>query len=119
MSEFQEKLKRLMDEYAHLVYKLTKGFPDQEKYGSVSQWRRAALSVALNYIEGYARRKSAVQLNFLEISYGSLKESKYLSKFSYQESFINNEEYNQAQKLEEEIGAMIWKEITDLERSIY
>jgi len=53
-----------MDEYAHFVYKLTKSFPREEVYGVVSQLRRAALSVILNYIEGFARQRKAVKNNF-------------------------------------------------------
>ncbi len=45
--QFHEKLKILMDEYAHLVYKLTMTFPKEELYGITSQLRRAALSVVL------------------------------------------------------------------------
>ena len=52
---FHDILKRKMDEYVHLVYKITRSFPREELYGSTSQLRRAALSVVLNYIEGYAR----------------------------------------------------------------
>ena len=88
MSDFKEKLKIKMDEYVHFVYSITKGFPRDELYGSVSQFRRATLSIVLNYIEGYARKKPLVQLNFLEISYGSLKESKYLLYFSLKEKYI-------------------------------
>ncbi|PJB19449.1 four helix bundle protein, partial [Candidatus Falkowbacteria bacterium CG_4_9_14_3_um_filter_36_9] len=58
--------------------KITRSFPKDELYGITSQLRRAALSVILNYIEGYARKRDKVYKNFLEISYGSLKEAKYL-----------------------------------------
>lgn len=79
-----------MDEYAHCVYKVTMNFPKNELFGVTSQLRRSALSVILNYIEGYARRKINVRLNFLEISFGSLKESRYILHFSLVERFINN-----------------------------
>ncbi len=118
MTEFQEKLKRLMDEYLNLVYRVTRNFPKEELYSSVSQWRRATLSMILNYIEGYARRKSLVQLNFFEISYGSLRESKYLLHFSKAENFITQEDYDFGFKLAEEIGAMLWTEICSLEKSL-
>ena len=73
-----------MDKYAHSVYSATRDFSRQELFGITSQLRRSALSVILNYIEGFARRKKEnckVYKNFLEISYGSLKESKYLLHF--------------------------------------
>ena len=73
-TEFQNKLKTLMDTYVQFVYIVTKKFPKEEIYSSVSQWRRATLSIILNYFEGYARQKSLVQLNFYEISHGSLRE---------------------------------------------
>ena len=44
------------DELAHLVYKITKDFPKEELYGLVSQIRRAAVSIPLNIIEGFARK---------------------------------------------------------------
>ncbi|MBU2542302.1 four helix bundle protein [Patescibacteria group bacterium] len=118
MTPFQEKLKRLMDEYVNFVYNTTRNFPKEEMYSSVSQWRRSTLSMILNYIEGYARKKPLVQLNFLETSFGSFKESKYLLFFSKKQEFITNQEYNTGLTLAEEIGKMLWKELSDLESSI-
>ena len=105
---YHEKLKRKMDDYVHFVYALTRKFPRDELYGVVSQLRRAALSVVLNYIEGYARGREKVHKNFLEISYGSLKESKYLLHFSLVENYISEEDYKKAVNLAEDIGAMLW-----------
>lgn len=108
-NDFQEQLKKKMDEYAHLIYGITQNFPKEELYGIISQLRRAALSVILNYIEGFARQKKAVKLNFWEISYGSLKESKYLLHFSLVEKLVHQKDYQKAVKLAEEIGAMLWR----------
>ena len=107
-----------MDDYVHFVYAITRTFPKEELYGATSQFRRATLSIILNYIEGYARKKSLVQLNFFEISYGSLKESKYLLYFSLTEKFIEKDTYNKGIVLAEEIGAMLWTEITNLEKNV-
>ncbi|MCU0679194.1 MAG: four helix bundle protein [Planctomycetes bacterium] len=65
----------------------------------------------LNYIEGYARNNKAkikVYLNFMETSYGSLKESKYLLFFSHDVKYINKKEYEYGLVLAEKIGAMLW-----------
>ena len=105
---FHDDLKLKMDEFVHLVYKITKDFPKDELYGVISQLRRASLSVILNYIEGYARRKEKVYKNFLEISYGSLKESKYLLHFSLVENYLSKENYDKTVKLTEDIGKMLW-----------
>lgn len=111
---FHEQLKQKMDEYVHLVYFLTKLFPNDELYGVISQLRRAALSVVLNYVEGYARGGNKVYKNFLLISYASLKESKYLLEFSLVEKYLSQENYNKASELAEGIGAMLWGTIKKL-----
>jgi len=105
---YHEKLKNKMDEYVHMIYKSTRNFPKEEIYGVTSQLRRAALSVILNYIEGYARGKNKAHKNFLEISYGSLKESKYLLHFSLIENYLTKTDYVEAMRLAEDIGAMLW-----------
>lgn len=105
---FHQQLKELMDEYAHLVYRITKTFPADERYGVTSQLRRSSLSVILNYIEGYARIKSGIHKHFLEISYGSLQESKYLLDFSYKERYMPVEAFQKANEMAERIGRMLW-----------
>lgn len=105
-----------MDAFVHLVYHPTKEFPKSELYGTTSQLRRAALSVILNYIEGFARKKLLVKINFFEISYGSLQESKYVLEFSYKENWLKEADYKEASSLAEEIGAMLWKTIEHISR---
>ncbi len=111
---YLEQLKLKMDEFVHLVYSITKKFPKDELYGATSQLRRAALSIILNFIEGYARKKKAVKRNFWETSFGSLKESKYLVHFSLVEKYLSKEDYKKAIKLAEEIGAMLWRALEPL-----
>jgi len=106
--DFHTQLRNKMDTYAHLVYITTKQFPKDEIYGITSQLRRSALSVSLNYIEGYARMRSKVQRNFIEISYGSLQESKYLIEFSYKEKYMSLSEYKLLFLLADDIGKMLW-----------
>jgi len=118
--QFHDKLKQKMDDYAHLIYQLAKKFPDNEKFGITSQLRRAALSVILNYIEGYARRRpnSPTTCNFWEISYASLKESKYLVYFSQREKYLTKDEYEKLVELADEIGAMLWKSLEGIRKII-
>lgn len=111
---YHEKLKIKMDYYAHQVYRVTRDFPREEIYGITSQLRRASLSVILNYVEGYARRKKdecKVHKNFLEISFGSLKETKYLLHFSMVEKILSVDDYKELIKIADEIGAMLYKTI--------
>lgn len=85
-------------------------------YGATSQLRRAALSVILNYIEGYARKRQLVKINFFETSYGSLQESKYLIGFALKEKWLEETDYKKALSLAEEIGAMLWRTLDGLSR---
>jgi len=108
---FHDELKLNMHHYVRLVYKLTKKFPKDEMYGLTSQFRRSTVSIILNYIEGFARRRGddcKVYNNFLEISYGSLKESKYLLFLTLEENYITKEEYEAGIRLSDKIGKMLW-----------
>jgi len=67
----------LADEMVLLIYKISIGFPKDEIYGLTSQMRRSAVSVPSNIVEGSARESEIEYLRFLEIAYGSLKESHY------------------------------------------
>ena len=55
-------------------YKVTRLLPADEKFGMVSQLRRAALSVHLNLAEGASRKSLAERKRYYEISRGSLIE---------------------------------------------
>ncbi len=55
-------------------YKLTNQLPYDEKFGMVSQIRRAALSVHLNIAEGSSRKSVAERKRYYEIARGSLIE---------------------------------------------
>jgi len=54
-----------------------KAFPAVERYALGSQLRRAAFSVAVNIVEGFARSAGKARLNFLNISQASLAEVGY------------------------------------------
>jgi len=56
------------------VYVLADGFPKEEKYGLVSQIKRAVISVSINIVEGSGKRTSKDFISYLNISMGSLKE---------------------------------------------
>jgi len=56
------------------IYKLTDQLPEAEKFGLVSQMRRAAVSVASNIAEGAARNTKKEFIQFLFTAQGSLSE---------------------------------------------
>lgn len=114
----KDVLKEKMDGLAKGVYDVTKKFPRDEIYGITSQLRRASLSVILNYVEGFARTGSKELKNFLQISYGSLKETKYLIFFCAREKYMSKKEYETLMALTDEIGAMLWKRIQGVKERI-
>ena len=56
------------------IYKVTRDFPEDEKFGIISQMRRAGISISSNIAEGSARFSSIDQARFYEIAYGSQME---------------------------------------------
>jgi len=56
------------------IYKITKKFPDEEKFGLVSQLRRAAISVSSNLAEGSSRTTNKDKAHFTQVSFGTLME---------------------------------------------
>jgi four helix bundle protein len=57
-----------------VIYKITSTFPSEEKFGLVSQLRRASVSIASNIAEGASRNGDKEFLHFLSISIGSAYE---------------------------------------------
>src|SRR3989440_1666555 len=61
-------------ELAKLIYTLTTRFPAEEKFGLISQMRRAAVSIPSNIAEGQARHTRKEFIQFLSHSEGSVAE---------------------------------------------
>ena len=85
MSRDHTKLRsfQLADSLVIDIYKETKGFPSEERFGLQSQIRRAAVSTASNLVEGSARRGENEYLNFCNISCASAFETRYLLDLSF------------------------------------
>ncbi len=56
------------------IYKITLSFPDEEKFGIVSQMRRSVISVCSNLAEGSSRISLKDQAHFYQLAYSSLME---------------------------------------------
>ena len=77
-----------------LVYKITKNFPEDEKFGLTSQFRRAAVSIEANIAEGYRKLSKQDKLRFFNISQGSLSECKDYIILSRDLEYISIDQYH-------------------------
>jgi four helix bundle protein len=83
MGEYRElKAWRAAHELALGVYRVTAAWPAAERFGLISQVRRAAFSVPVNIVEGARRRGSREFRRFLDIALGSLAEVRYTIEFA-------------------------------------
>ncbi|MBN8864743.1 MAG: four helix bundle protein [Sphingobacteriales bacterium] len=71
-----------------LIYGITKDYPIDERYGLISQTRRAAVSVPSNIAEGLGRNHKKDTIQFLHISRGSLYELETLLEIAVMTKYI-------------------------------
>ena len=77
-----------------LVYKITRHFPDDERFGLTSQFRRAAVSIEANIAEGYKKIGKSDKLRFFNISQGSIEECRDYILLSRDLEFVTEEQYS-------------------------
>lgn len=92
------------------VYRVTKAFPAEEKFGLVSQINRAAVSVASNIAEGSGRTSRKDQAHFTQLAYGSLMEVACQMEISFELGFVLESELSSVTKaiciLSEKLSAL-------------
>ena len=82
-------------EFVLLVYKVSKHFPEDERFGLTSQLRRAAVSIEANIAEGYRKLSKPDKLRFLNIAQGSLEECRDYHILIKDLNYINNDEFEE------------------------
>ncbi|PIB27619.1 four helix bundle protein [Maribacter sp. 4U21] len=92
---------------AIMIYKTTKVFPDDEKFGLISQMRRCAISISSNIAEGTGRHTAKDKARFTEIAYGSALELLNQTIVSNDLEFLTNENYELIRTELTEITAML------------
>lgn len=85
------------------AYGLSKRFPRDEMYGLTSQFRRAAISIAANIVEGFKKKGQRDKARFLNIAQGSLEECRYylilIADLKYGDTSALNEQLEETSRL--------------------
>ncbi|MBL8887577.1 MAG: four helix bundle protein [Phycisphaerales bacterium] len=98
-----------------LIYRLTASLPDHERFGLISQLRRASVSVASNIAEGYGRGSTQDYLRFLRVARGGLFEIDTQCLFALRLSYITQAAHEEANKRIHECGKILQGLIRSIE----
>ena len=80
------------------IYKCSRRFPEEERYGLTRQLRRAAASVPANIAEGSSRNSNKEYLRFLFVSLTSLKETEYYLLLAKDLGYLDRMDYEYVTK---------------------
>jgi four helix bundle protein len=106
----------LADALVVAVYEATKEFPAGERWGLVSQMRRAAVSAPTNIVEGCGRNTENEYVHFLGQALGSLRETGYLVDLSWRLGYLPEPASRSIPELYEQAAATLTALIRSLRR---
>ena len=98
------------------IFEITKSFPDEEKFGLISQMRRAAYSIPMNLMEGAHRLGSKEYRQFVGIAKGSAGEIKCQLLLVKDLRYISEDRYSNLKGKYERVSQMLTKLAGSLER---
>ncbi|MBT3282711.1 four helix bundle protein [bacterium] len=115
MEEVSIKIRKFTDlkvwKEAHVfvieIYKITKEFPSEEKFGLISQMRRCAVSITSNIAEGFGRNTAKDKVRFYSIAKGSLFELQSQLYIAKDLDFIKEDYVNSSEEKIELISKLI------------
>jgi four helix bundle protein len=99
------------------VYEITGSFPICERYGLISQMRRAASSVPMNIAEGAGRNRPAELAHFCRISLGSANEIDYQLLLARDLGYLEADAYAQLIVQVDEVRRMLSGLVSKLNQS--
>jgi len=97
------------------IYRITRSFPEEEKFGLISQMRKAAYSIPMNLMEGAHRLSSKEYRQFIGIARGSAGEMKYQLLLVRDLNYISDNEYSDLMSKYERVSQMLTKLAKSLE----
>ncbi len=93
--------------YMYVKKSIAPKFPKEERYELTSQLLRAPLSIPLNIVEGCGKYTDKDFTHFLDNSLGSINETDYCCYASFELGYISEEEYNNVNRLVNDVRAML------------
>ena len=90
------------------IYRLSGGWPPAERYGLISQARRAAISIPSNIAEGAAKRGVRELGRHLDIAIGSFAELTYLLRLAHDMGYATPEEWAAVESIRACTGKLLW-----------
>ncbi len=97
------------------IFEITKTFPSEERFGLISQMRRAAYSIPMNLMEGAHRLGSKEYKQFVSIVRGSAGEMKYQLLLAKDLKYITEDRYSGLVANYERVSQMLTKLAKSLE----
>lgn len=88
-------------------YKLTKTFPDSEKFGLISQMNRCAISIPSNIAEGSSKSTNKHFNKYLEYSLGSAFEWETQLIIAYNENYLSKDIFEELELKIKQLQKMI------------
>ena len=89
------------------TYKITRDFPDFEKFGLVSQMNRCAVSIPSNIAEGSSKSSNKHFKKYLEIALGSSFELETQLIIAHNEKYFSEEKFKYIEEKIKQIQKMI------------
>ena len=89
------------------IYRLSRGFPADERFGLTSQLRRAAVSIPSNIGEGGRRKRRKAHLHHLDIALGSQGEVDVQLELARRLTYITPSDYEKVARRVESVGKML------------
>ena len=100
-----------------LVYRITRTFPADERFGLVSQMRRACVSIPANIAEGYGRAAKQEYIRFVQIARGSLFELQTHVEVARRQGWLGDSDLTKFQAHAEELDRIVSGLLRSLKRT--
>jgi four helix bundle protein len=108
MRDFRElKVWEKAHQFTLEIYRITRDFPNDERFGLTAQIRRSAASVPTNIAEGCGRDSERELARFMSIAAGSASEAEYQLLLAHDLNYIQNEGFKNLHTLINEIKRML------------